>query len=144
MIYKRKQFWHMDVTVNGIRYREAPDTTGRKQATVLERDRIAQIEQGKAISVAGRDFAKKPFIEAAQMHLEDRKGRVAPRTSQFESERLKPLCGYFGEKALLRIRADDIAAYQKMRLNSGLSGKTINMEVGVLRLMLKRSRQWTG
>jgi hypothetical protein len=67
---------------------------------------------------------------------------VAERTIQFEQERLRPLAAFFCEKPLLRIKAEDIAAYQRARLKSGLSGKTINMDVGVLRLMMKRAKCW--
>ena len=50
---------------------------------------------------------------------------------------------YFGEKALAKISADDIRGYQKHRLDKGLSGKTINMEIGVLRLLMKRAHTWS-
>jgi len=83
-----------------------------------------------------------PFSEAIKLFLEDRKRHVADRTSQFERERLKPLSAFFGERPLLRIEADDIAAYQRTRLASGLSGKTINMDIGVLRLLPKRAKCW--
>src|SRR5439155_23228937 len=32
MIYKRGGHWHMDVTVHGVRYREALDTTDKREA----------------------------------------------------------------------------------------------------------------
>src|SRR5579862_9337875 len=47
MIYKRKGHWHLDVTIHGIRYREALDTTDKREAKDLEKDRIAAIKQGK-------------------------------------------------------------------------------------------------
>jgi hypothetical protein len=31
MIYKRDKLWHMDVTIHGVRYREALDTTDRRE-----------------------------------------------------------------------------------------------------------------
>jgi integrase len=142
MIYKRGKHWHMDVTVHGVRYREALETTDRRQALSLEKDRIAEIQQGKVASPAGKEFAKRPFTEAAGVWVEDRKGHIAERSIQFERERLRPLKAYFGEKQLLKIRADDIRAYQKSRMDAGRSAKTINMEVGVLRLMMKRARIW--
>lgn len=68
---------------------------------------------------------------------------VAERTIQFERERLRPLSAFFGEKPLGRIKSEDIGAYQKARQAAGLSGKTINMDVGVLRLMMKRAKCWS-
>ena len=143
MIYKRGNHWHMDATVNGGRYREALNTTDRREALNLEKKRVGEILQGKAATKSGREFGRKPFGKAAEIFLEDRKGHVADRTIQFEKERLKPLSAFFGEKPLLRIRADDVKAYQRARLSSGLSGKTINMDIGVLRLMMKRAKCWS-
>jgi hypothetical protein len=128
----------MDVTVHGVRYREALDTTDRREAASLEKKRVAEIEQGKAASPAGREFGRLAFKDAGDNFIRDRVGHVAERTTQFEKERLAPMKVFFGEKPLRRIRAEDIKAYQKHRLDAGRSGKTINMEVGVLRLMMKR------
>jgi integrase len=142
MIYKRDLHWHMDVTVDGVRYREALDTTDKREALALEKKRVAEILAGKAASKSGREFARKPFSEAAKLFLEERRPHVAERTQQFEKERLKPLEKFFGENPLLRIKAEHISAYQRARLGQGISGRTINMEVGVLRRMLKRAKVW--
>ncbi len=92
----------------------------------------------------GREFAREPFGEAATVYLEERKPHVAERTMQFEKERLRPLSKYFAEKPLLWFKAEDIAGYQLARLNEGISGRTVNMETGVLRRMLKRTKVWNG
>jgi len=142
MIYKRGGRWHMDVMIHGVRYREGLDTTDRREALTLEKKRVAEILAGKAASKSGREFARKPFSEAAKLYLEERKPHVAERTQQFEKERLRPLERHFGENPLLRIKAEHISAYQRVRLAQGISGRTINMEVGVLRRMLKRAKVW--
>jgi len=59
---------------------------------------------------------------------------------QFETERLGPLVKHFGEKPLLRFKAEDVSGYQKARLEAGVSGRTVNMGTGVLRRMLKRAK----
>jgi tetrahydromethanopterin S-methyltransferase subunit F len=142
MIYKRGQHWHLDITVNGVRYREALKTTDRREASALEKKRVGEIQAGKAASKSGREYARKPFGEAADQFLEERRSHVAERTMQFERERLKALRKFFGERPLLRITARDIAAFQKSRLEDGVKGRTINMEVSVLRRMLKRAKVW--
>ena len=95
MIYKRGVHWHLDVTINGVRYREALDTTDGRKAKELEKDRVAEIKQGKGASKSGQEFARKSFKEAATDYLEDRKPRVSERTCQFERERLGPLIKHF-------------------------------------------------
>ena len=133
--------------VNGLRYREALDTTDKREAKELEKKRVAEIHQGKGASKSGRDFARKPFSEAAAHYLEERRGHVAERTLQFEQERLRPLIRFFNGKPLLRIKAEDVAAYQRERRangdsGEGISNRTINMETGVLRRILKRAKRW--
>ncbi len=142
MIYKRSGHWHLDVTMHGVRYREALDTTDKRVAKDLEKKRVSEINQGKGASKTGRAFARKPLSEAATVYLEERKPHVAERTVQFERERLVPLTKHFGEKPLLRFKAEDVAAYQTARLQAGISGRTVNMETGVLRRMLKRAKVW--
>lgn len=126
----------------GVRYREALDTTDKREAKELEKDRIAAIKQGKGASKTGREFARKPFGEAAKIYLTERKPHVSERTTQFEKERLGPLSKHFGDKLLLRFKAEDMAEYQTVRLEAGVSGRTVNMETGVLRRMLKRAKVW--
>jgi integrase len=143
MIYKRKGHWHLDVTIQGVRYREALDTTDKRQAKELEKDRVAAIKQGKGASKSGREFARKPFSNASTVYLDERRLHVSERTTQFEKERLKPLCAYFDQRPLLRFKAEDIAGYQTARLGAGISGRTVNMETGLLRRMLKRAKVWS-
>ncbi len=75
----------------------------------------------------GREFARKPFHEAVKVYLEEREPHVSERTMQFEEERLGPLVKHFGEKPLLRFKAEDVSGYQKARLDVGVSGRTVNM-----------------
>ncbi len=55
MIYKRDEHWHMEVTINGVRYREALDTTDKREALGLEKKRVGEIQQGRAVSKSGRE-----------------------------------------------------------------------------------------
>ncbi len=103
---------------------------------------MGEIQQGKAASKSGREFARKPFRDAARLYLEERKPHVSERTVQFEKERLVPLEKFFGEGSLLRVKAENITAYQKARLAAGISGRTVNMETGVLRRLLRRAKVW--
>jgi integrase len=134
MIYKRVDSWHTDITVNGVRYRES-------EAKNLEKERIAAIQAGKGASTSGRTFARQPIAEAAQQYLGERQLHTAARTQQLEKERLKPLPKVFN-KPLSRFRAADVLDYQRQRLADGVSNRTVNMEVGVIRQLLKRGRVW--
>ena len=52
---------------------------------------------------------------------------------------LKPV---FEPLLLIDIAAEDVADYQKVRLKDGASPKTINLEIGTLRSILRRHRLW--
>lgn len=142
MIYKRGKNWNMDVTVNGLRYREALDTTDRREALSLEKKRVGEIQSGKGASLAGRQFARKSFSPAADQYLEDRKPHTSERTQQLERNLLFPLRRFFGDRPLVKIGADDISAYQRTRRETGISGRTLNMEMQVLRQIMKKGRIW--
>ncbi len=63
MIYKRGKWYHMDDTVNGVRYREPLKTTNWQEALRLEKERLAEIAAGKGVNrhIAG----KQTFNQAA-------------------------------------------------------------------------------
>jgi integrase len=141
MLYKREETWHLDVTISGVHYRESLKTSDKREAKNLQNERIAAIKAGKGASKAGRAFARLPFAQAAAEYIETRKPHVSARTHQLDRERMKPLLRFF-DSSLLRVRAVDIAAYQSKRQNDGVSGRTINMEITVLRGMLKKAKVW--
>ncbi len=157
-LYKRGEKWHLDVVINGQRYRESLDTTDGREAKTLANKRITEISSGKGASKSGREFARKPFNEAADTFVEDRRIHVSGRTHELDRERLRPLRLFFGKKPLLRIRAEDIAAYQRgrldgsirvgedrdnVRLKRGVGNRTVNMEFTVLRQMMRRAKVWS-
>jgi hypothetical protein len=143
MIYKRQNHWHMDVMVNRIRYREALKTTDKREARGLEKKRVAEIQAGKGASQSGREFARKPFGAAADQFIEDRRPHVAERTYVLERNLLNPLRKFFGDLQVLRISAESIVEYQRARRETGISGRTLNMEIGVLRRIMKRGKVWS-
>lgn len=130
MIYKRGRHWHMDVMVHGIRYREALDTTDKREALALEKKRVGEIQQGKGASKTGRDFARMPFTAAADKFLEERKPHVAERTYILERNLLSPLRKAFGENfsSASPFQASTDAASERSasldsRTNSARSGR---------------------
>ncbi len=141
-LWKRGKTWWADVTVCGTRYRESLKTTDHREARALEKELVVKISEGKVAAPTGKAYARLPFEEAAAQYLNQRKKRLAERTIQFETERLVPLNRYFGSRTVGRITADDIAAYQQARAGQGISGRTINMEIGVVQRMMKKAKRW--
>ena len=75
-------------------------------------------------------------------YLSERTAHLAPRSISTERERLKPLRECFGATPLTRISSDAVRDYIGYRKQSGAANRTINMEVGVLRRILKRAKRW--
>ena len=147
MIRKRGDHWHLDIFLNGIRYREPLHTTDKREGKELEKRRVAEILSGKGSSLAGREFARLPFTTALERLMEERKPHVAPKTQEVDKNRSKPLCRYFADRPLNRIAATDISTFQRKRLagegfDTSVSARTINMEVTLFRTLMQKAKLW--
>jgi integrase len=72
----------------------------------------------------------------------DKKLTLAPSSTRIERDNLKHLLPRFGRLLVTDIEAFDISKYQLARLAAGASPKTVNLEVGTLRAILRRHRTW--
>jgi integrase len=140
-LYKRGTTWHTDFAVNGQRYRQSLDTTDWREAQSKQKDLIAQASAGK-LAPCSQQFARLAFCEAADRYLAGRLAHLAPRSVETEKQRLKPLRGFFSTQALTRISAESIHTYVAHRKKNGAANRTVNMELGVLRRILKRAKRW--
>jgi integrase len=145
MIYKRpkkaKRSWYwMDDTINGVRYREPLRTQIWQEALQKHRDRLLEIQQGKAGSKG--PIAKQTFEAAADAYIDERELHSAEMTYRTDRDRSQPLRKFFGELPLKKITPKLVVDYQKARKETGVSGRTINLEVGLLRRILKKNKQW--
>src|ERR1700680_2766002 len=142
-LYKRGKTWHTDFSVNGERFRQSVDTRDWREAQSTEKELIAQAAEGK-LSSTTRQFGRLPFAEALDHHLKDRAVRVCHRSNVTESAHAKPLRQHFGSTLLNRIVAgpEPILAYIRQRKEADISNTTLNMEIGILRRVLKRAKLW--
>ena len=140
-LYKRGKTWHTDFSVNGQRFRQSLDTSDWREAQSKEKELISQASTGK-LAPSSQQFSKLNLTEAIERYLEDREAQVQPRSKRSESGHAKPLREYFGCLPVARIDADSILAYVRQRKAKGLSNTTVNMEIGILRRILKRAKRW--
>jgi integrase len=140
-LYKRGKTWHTDFTVNGERFRQSLDTTDWREAQSKEKELIAQASAGK-LAPTSQQFSKLNFTQAVERYLDDRAAHVQPRSKRSESDHAKPIREYFASLPVARIDADSILAYIRHRKANGLSNTTVNMEIGILRRILKRAKRW--
>ena len=140
-LFKRGKTWYADFTVNGQRYKLSLETTDWREANNKEKDKVAEASAGK-LAPSSQRFAKLAFTEAADRYIADRKPHLAPLSIRTEGERLKPMRTFFGTISLTRISSDAVHEYIARRKKQEASNRTLNMELGILRRILKRAKRW--
>lgn len=141
MLYRRGDIWWYKFRFAGRLFRESAKTASKTLARHAERKRHQGLEE--AIHGIKKRVAPITFSAAATDWLKLKKPTLAAKSYGIEQlnieKHLKPT---FGSLLLIDITADDIADYQRQRLKQGAAPKTINLEVGTLRAMLRRHRLW--
>jgi integrase len=140
-LFKRGKWYWMDDFVNGVRYRLPLKTTNWQEGKRLEKEKLAEIAEGKLGSLG--KVARQTFNDATDAYLLERQLHNAEKTYITDRDRSGSLRKFFGAVPLRRITADMIVKYQSERKAAGISGCSINLEVGLLRRVLKRHKQWS-
>jgi integrase len=137
-LHKRRGIWHTRVKIDG-RWKEL--SLGTRNYNEARKNRQTKIEEFEA-KVKLPDLAKLPFKQAADLWLGERRKVVAANTYRIDRERLKPLEDKFSGKKLCDITAQDLRAYQLIRIEK-VSPRTVNLEMKVLRHLLRTARCWS-
>ncbi|MGA8493816.1 MAG: site-specific integrase, partial [Terriglobales bacterium] len=138
---KRGKTWHTQFFVDSQRFRQSLETSDWREAQAKEKELIARASQGK-LAPLSQQFSKLTFKEAGEKNLAERIAHLAPRSVQTERERLRPLCSVFGPIKVHRITVDVVRTYVADRKAANVANKTINLELGVLRGVMKRAKLW--
>ena len=93
-LFKRGKWYWMDDVVNGVRYRLPLKTKNWQEAKSLEKDKIAEIKQGK-LGSQGK-VARQTFSAALDAYLEELKLHGAESTYTTESYVGRSLSRFFG------------------------------------------------
>jgi len=106
----------------------------------------AAMDARKAAVIESANGIKRPqvklFSVAAQEWLDGKRPHLAPRSVQIEEANLKHILPLFGNKLTVDIQPADISRYQASRQDEGASPKTVNLEVGTIRAILRKNRLW--
>jgi integrase len=140
MLYRRGEVWWYKFRFAGRVFRESAKTSSKALARQAERKRHQKLEE--AVHGIHKRTAPVTLSVAAEDWMKLKKPTWAPKSYQVEDRNLKHLKPALGSLLLLDISAEDIADYQKTRLKAGASPKSINLEVGTLRAVLRRHRLW--
>jgi integrase len=138
---KRGKTWHTHFFVDGQRYRQSLATTDWREAQAREKTLIALAAQGK-LGSSHNDFGKLSFSEAAETYFMGRRLELSESSQKKERQLLVKPREFFRTTRLTKIVVEDIFKFREWRTSSGVGPAAINMEVGVIRRILKRAKHW--
>ena len=142
-IYKRGSrgtYW-LHQEVDGRKVRVSLRTTDWKVAQHRAAQRIKEMLTQQN-SPPKADFAELQFTAAAEQYLAERKLELSPSSLKKERQLLRFSLEHFKKKTLSRVSLDDLLGYRSWRAAHGTGNSTLNMEMGVLRRILKRAKVW--
>lgn len=139
-VYRRGDVWWYKFHFAGQLIRESSMSESKTVAKEAERSRRRELEG--SFNRISRPRTAQLFSAAAEMWLRAKIAHLSPRSVIIERANLRHVNPYFGKMLLCDIAADDIARYQASRLERGAAPKTINLEVGTLRAILRKNRLW--
>ena len=139
-LYKRGDVWWYKFRFAGQMIRESTKSDSRTIARAAELSRRRQLEEG--YNRISRRQRAQTFGTAAAIWLESRMPHVAPKTAEVYKLAIGHLKQHFGGLLLSDISAADIASYQAKRTASKAAGRTVNLEVGVLRAIMRKAKLW--
>jgi integrase len=82
------------------------------------------------------------FAAAAKVYLRDREPHWSKKTRALHQNSLVHLAPYFAKRRLSDIGPEDISRYQKSRLRKGASPRSVNVQISLLRLVMKKHDLW--
>src|SRR6266567_9148539 len=142
MLYQRgkARIWWYRFRFSGRIVHESAKTDSKTVARDAERQRRRELE--KTYNKIERRTLPPTFERASRDWLANRKGRFAPATLSIGEHALKHLLPTFAAKLLCDITASDIHVYQAKRRREKAQGRTVNIEVSVLRQVLAAHKFW--
>jgi integrase len=104
--------------------------------------RDAEVKRKNELRLTGAGISKRRtrvpiFNAAAEAYLGGKRPDWAAKTAIIEKTNLAHLQPIFGKRLLNDIDAADVAAYRVQRLDAGASPKTVSLELGTLRAILR-------
>jgi integrase len=138
--YPGKKTWWYEFHFAGQKVRESAKTRSKEMARRVENARRRDLEE----SYHGLKKRTPPrlFSVAADEWLTLKKPTLAARSVAIEEANLKHLLPVFGKLLISDIDGKDVSRYQQHRLEQEASPKTVNLEIGTLRAILRRNRLW--
>ena len=137
-VFKRGGVYLYEFEFMGQRIRESAHTTNKELAGSIERARRTAMEES-----AGGVKRPKPllFKKAAKTWLAGN-AHWSESNREINTLKLSHLLPVFGKLLITEITNQKISTFQTKRNDAGAAGREINMETGVLRMVLRQHGLW--
>jgi integrase len=139
-LYQRGEVWWFKFRFAGQIFRESAKTNSKELARRAETKRRRDLEEG--YHGLKKRQAPQTLKAASGDWLELKKPTLAAKSYVIEKTNLGHILTILGQKLLTDIDANDISRYQNHRLKEKAAPKTINLEIGTIRAILRRHRLW--
>src|SRR6201984_475588 len=136
-LYRRGDIWWYKFRFAGQMIRESSKSESKTVAKEAEHARRRELEE--SWNQIKRRKLPPLFSLVAADWLKTRTG-IAPATERSYKVAISQLTKNFGKQLLCDLSGEDLAAYQARRKREGVSNRTVNLELGVLRSILRRYR----
>ena len=141
-IYRPKgsKVWVMDFMFHSQRVRESTGMTSKTRAKEVFEKRKQSLRDGSA--GIRRQARPDLLLTAAAEWQQVKQAKWSPKMASIVRYSLGHLLPILGKKLLVDIEARDIVKYQNSRLAEGASNRTVNIEVGMLRQIMRKYGAW--
>jgi len=136
-----ERIWWYRFRFGGRIVHESAKTPSKTLAREAEKNRRRELEE--SWNRVTKRTLPPTFEKAAAAWLASQEGRVAPNTVMVAKTSLKHLREAFGGRLLCDITAGGVIDYQQKRLRERAQGKTVNLELGVFRQIMKAYDCWS-
>ena len=142
MLYRRGRIWWFKFRLAGRTFRESAKTTSKSLARDVERVRRRKIEAN--YNQVPKRITPRPVEVEAREWLVLKQTTLAPSSLGILEGSLRlHLLPKLRGRLLIDIDASLIARYQRIRVREGAAPKSVNIEVGVLRSLLRHHGMWS-
>jgi len=138
-VYRRGEVWWYKFRFAGQTIRESSKSESKTIAKDAERVRRRELEE--SWNQIKRRKLPPLFSLAAADWLKTRTS-IAPSTERSYRLAISQLTKEFGKHLLCDLAGGDLATYQTRRKCEGVSNRTVNLELGVMRSILRCYRMW--
>lgn len=139
-LYKRGDTWWYKFKHEGLVIRESAGTSDKGIAAKIERKRHNELDEGA--KVKRKPKARLQFAVAVKHWLALKRADWSDNNLRIETANFGHLESHFGGMLLSDVTAEDISRYKIERRKQGASPRTIAMEIGSLRAVMRKHRLW--